>query len=96
MSLASAGHQLKNLGASLAQWRSGGCDAHAFVQAWRAEASVLQALPEKYTSVFNNLLLRVESSALFTEESCSFSAKDLADSLSVWLDKATATLAKEA
>jgi hypothetical protein len=31
---------------------------------------------------------RMESSALFTEESCSFSQTELIDSLSIWMDKA--------
>ena len=35
---------------------------------------------------------RLESSALFSEESCSFSQKDLVDSLRMWVDKARATL----
>ncbi|MFS2053286.1 hypothetical protein ACEN8K_31020 [Variovorax sp. CT11-76] len=39
-----------------------------------------------------NLLDRLESSALFSEESCSFSQKDLLDNLSLWVDKARAQL----
>jgi hypothetical protein len=31
---------------------------------------------------------RLESSALFSEESCSFSHSELLDSLNLWLDKA--------
>jgi hypothetical protein len=38
--------------------------------------------------VLLNLLDRLESSALFSEESCSFSQKDLLDNLQVWVDKA--------
>jgi hypothetical protein len=34
------------------------------------------------------LLDRLESSALFTEESCSFSQRDQFASLQMWLDKA--------
>ncbi len=41
---------------------------------------------------FLNLLDRLESSALFSEESCSFSQKDLLDNLSLWVDKARAQL----
>jgi hypothetical protein len=41
----------------------------------------LQALPPRYGEVLLNLLDRLESSALFTEESCSFSQKDLLDNL---------------
>jgi hypothetical protein len=34
------------------------------------------------------LLDRIEASALFSEESCSFSQKDLLASLQMWTDKA--------
>jgi len=40
------------------------------------------------------LLTRLESSALFTEESCSFSHQDLLGSLQMWCDKARAWLAE--
>ena len=39
-----------------------------------------------------NLLDRLEASALFTEESCSFSRSSLLDHLQAWLDKAGASL----
>jgi len=45
-------------------------------------------LPARYGDVLNQLLDRMESSALFTEESCSFSQKDQLASLQIWLDKA--------
>lgn len=55
------------------------------------EASLLQAaLPPRYTEVLLGLLDRLESSALFAEESCSFSQTDLLDNLQLWLDKARA------
>ncbi len=38
------------------------------------------------------LLNRLESSALFSDESCSFSRHDLLDSVQLWLDKAGQTL----
>jgi MFS family permease len=53
-----------------------------------AAASLAAALPERFGEVLSQLLNRLESSALFTEESCSFSRKDLLDSLQLWLDKA--------
>ena len=46
------------------------------------------ALPERFGAVLDDLLNRMESSALFSEESCSFSQGDLLDSLQLWLDKA--------
>jgi hypothetical protein len=53
------------------------------LRGWReAQASV----------VLLQLLDRLESSALFTEESCSFSQSDLLGSLQMWLDKARGQL----
>lgn len=45
-------------------------------------------LPQKYQDALDQVLSRIESSSLFTEESCSFSKKDLANALGVWLEKA--------
>ena len=42
--------------------------------------------------MLSDLLDSLESSALFTEESCSFSQRELHDSLGLWLDKARAQL----
>ena len=39
-----------------------------------------------------NLLDRLESSALFSEESCSFSQKDLVANLGMWVEKARGVL----
>ena len=44
-------------------------------------------------AVLDKLLDSLQSSALFTEESCSFSREDLLDSLQTWIDKARARLA---
>ncbi|WP_225784808.1 hypothetical protein [Xenophilus sp. Marseille-Q4582] len=58
------------------------------------QARQLQAaLPPRFSEVLLNLLDRLESSALFSEESCSFSQKDLLDSLQLWADKARERLA---
>ena len=58
-------------------------------------AQALRAtLPERFDTVLNELLNRLESSALFSEESCSFSQGELLDSLQMWLDKAGAQLAR--
>jgi hypothetical protein len=43
--------------------------------------------------VLQELSNRLESSALFSEESCSFSQADLLGSLQLWLDKAEGKLA---
>jgi len=66
---------------------------HAFSAAARAQDDLLQALPPPFTPVWHQLLDRLESSALFSEESCSFSQGDLLDSLALWLDKAELRLA---
>ena len=58
------------------------------------QVTLLAALPPRYTEVLTQLLTRLESSALFTEESCSFSHKELLGSLQLWLDKARGILAK--
>ena len=72
--------------------RSGALTPHAFSAAARSEAALLAALPPRYGEVLNGLLDRLESSALFAEESCSFSQSDLADSVQLWIDKAGACL----
>lgn len=58
----------------------------------RVHQALLDALPPRYTEVLLGLLDRLESSALFAEESCSFSQIDLLDSLQLWLDKAARQL----
>jgi hypothetical protein len=63
-----------------------------FSQLARSQTPLLIALPPRYTTVLLNLLDRLESSALFSEESCSFSQRELLDSLQMWLDKARQTL----
>ena len=58
----------------------------------RTSTELLGALPPRYGEVLLNLLDRLESGALFSEESCSFSQKDLLDNLQVWVDKARGQL----
>ena len=64
---------------------------NVLIQQWRSDAALL-ALPERFGVVLGNLLDRLESSALFSEESCSFSQKDLLGGLQMWADKARAQL----
>ena len=78
---------------ALTQLRSGQISAHAFSTTARAQDDLLQALPPAFGPVWHQLLDRLESSALFSEESCSFSHGDLLDSLALWLDKAELRLA---
>ena len=46
------------------------------------------ALPPKFGEVLLNIADRMESSALFDGDSCSFSQSDLLDALEVWAQKA--------
>jgi len=50
------------------------------------------SLPPKYGEVLTDLTDRIESSALFSGESCSFSESDLIEAVQAWLDKAQAKL----
>lgn len=54
---------------------------------WRSAAAALP-LPPRYGEVLGHLLDRIEAGALFSEESCSFSQKDLLANLQMWADKA--------
>ncbi|MFJ7565334.1 hypothetical protein ACIQW9_00035 [Herminiimonas sp. NPDC097707] len=67
-----------------------------FCQSWRAQTALLSALPPRYAEVMEDLLVRLETGSLFTEESCSFSQVDLLANLDLWLDKAQQVLAKTA
>ncbi|MFM2054204.1 MAG: hypothetical protein RL456_2241 [Pseudomonadota bacterium] len=78
----------RHLDALLGAFRQGDLDAAALAGGFRDTAARWPGLPERYTRVLGQLLMQVESSALFTEESCSFSRGDLADALGQWLDKA--------
>jgi hypothetical protein len=58
---------------------------------WRDAAYAHEpALPQRYLDVLERLLNQLESAALFTEESCSFSQADMAGALGTWLTKALA------
>lgn len=84
--------ELDNFGQALRALRAGVLRAHDFSTQVRQSHALLQALPPRYGEVLFSLLDRLESSALFAEESCSFSQTDLLDSLQLWLDKAQAQL----
>jgi hypothetical protein len=65
----------------------------AFASLWRSQQKLLSALPERFSPALENILQRLESGATFSEESCSFSQKDLLDALGSWLDRAEQVLA---
>jgi hypothetical protein len=52
------------------------------------------ALPPKYGEVLAEITDRIESSALFDEDSCSYSQSDLLEALEVWARKAQDKLRK--
>lgn len=87
-----AAQQLQQLRDSFAQFAQQQLSAAALGEQARAAKILLETLPARYGEVLLNLLDRLESSALFTEESCSFSQKDLIDSLKLWADKAQGQL----
>ena len=84
---------LNALGQSLAQLRADALGVAAFCAQARAQEPLLAALPPRYGEVWLGLLDRLESSALFSEESCSFSQSALLDNLDMWLQKANQQLA---
>lgn len=90
--LMEAARQLQQLRSGFEQLAQTQITASALGQQARAATTLLQALPPRYGEVLLNLLDRLESSALFTEESCSFSQTDLLDNLQTWADKAQAQL----
>jgi hypothetical protein len=72
-----ASAQLATLAQALQAFERGDHTAAALSTLARQQTTLLAALPPRYSEVLLNLLDRLESSALFSEESCSFSQKDL-------------------
>ena len=83
---------LATLRAALADFRSNASGDRAFIHDARSQHALFKALPPKFEEVWLGLVDRLESSALFSEESCSFSQTDLLDNLALLLDKAEAKL----
>lgn len=79
--------EVNHLTEELNAWLAGDQDTHVLIMSFR-DACEQAKLPQKYSDVLESVLSRLESSSLFTEESCSFSKKDLAAALSLWLQKA--------
>ena len=88
-----ASAQLTTLARALQAFERGDHTAAALSTLARQQTTLLAALPPRYSEVLLNLLDRLESSALFSEESCSFSQKDLVANLTMWVEKAQAILA---
>ena len=87
-----ASAQLATLARALQAFERGDHTAAALSTLARQQTTLLATLPPRYSEVLLNLLDRLESSALFSEESCSFSQKDLVANLTMWVEKAQATL----
>ena len=88
--LLEATRQLQQLRSGFEQLAQAQISAAALSQQTRAATALLQTLPPRYSEVLFNLLDRLESSALFTEESCSFSQGDMVAALGDWLQRARA------
>ena len=84
---------LASIQTALDALRAGSLGVQAFSTQVRSHAQPLP-LPERYSQVLNDLLDRLESSALFSEESCSFSQSGLLDNLQLWIDKARGQMEK--
>ena len=87
-----ASAQLTTLARALQAFERGDHTAAALSTLARQQTTLLAALPPRYSEALLNLLDRLESSALFSEESCSFSQKDLVANLTMWVEKAQGTL----
>ncbi|MDE2594407.1 MAG: hypothetical protein KGL57_09225 [Burkholderiales bacterium] len=82
---------LSALAPTLNAFSSGQLPMNALAQQWRQAAQTHQpALPARYLEVLERVLSQLESSALFTEESCSFSQGDMVAALGDWLQRARA------
>ncbi|MDE1997367.1 MAG: hypothetical protein KGI91_07120 [Burkholderiales bacterium] len=76
---------------TLSAFSSGQLSLTNLAQQWRQAAQSHQpALPARYLEVLERVLSQLESSALFTEESCSFSQSDMVAALADWLARARA------
>lgn len=79
--------QLNTIKTKLVQFQAGEIRTTELTDAARASLALTSSLPPQFGEVLNNILDRLESSALFTEESCSFSQTGLLENLEVWIEK---------
>lgn len=78
---------LARMRSALDQHTGGTLPAAELVKAWRAAAPAL-TLPPVFGQAMEELLRRLEMSAVFAQDSCSFSSTAVTDQLRRWLDKA--------
>jgi hypothetical protein len=76
------------------QLRADQLSVHTFSALARNQSLLLDFLPSRFGEVLHQLLDPLESGALFTEERCSFSQRDLRQSVQTWPDRARERLAK--
>ena len=86
---------LQNLKDSLAAVRAGRINTDQLIAVWRDQASLPDGLPPRYGQVLDDILVRIESSRLFSGGACAFDSDDLIAALATWLDKAEERLASE-
>ena len=92
MTVNTALFELHALQQALQQHAAGKTTATELSAQARATPHLQARLPPRYAEVLQDLLDRLEASALFTEESCSFSQSELLTHLQGWADKAQETL----
>ncbi|MDF3035323.1 MAG: hypothetical protein K0S28_597 [Paucimonas sp.] len=80
---------LQSMSRALDELRMGSQSISVFCTVWRTQKPALASLPTRYLEVMENLLVRLETGSMFTEESCSFSQEDLHQAFASWLRQAT-------
>ncbi|WP_420993823.1 hypothetical protein ACKI2N_008740 [Cupriavidus sp. 30B13] len=80
---------LTGMRTALEQHLGGALAADALVRSWREAAPAL-TLPPVFGQAMEELLRRLEMSAVFAQESCSFSSSAVTDQMRKWLEKAAA------
>jgi len=79
---------------SLTDYGADATSADAFVALWRTQGGALcERLPPAYLCALDDMVIRIESSRLFSGDSCSFSRESLLEAFATWLEKANARLA---
>lgn len=76
--------------------RVGRLDPDSIVKTLRNAHELAAALTPRHSQALDEILTRLESGSLFSEQSCSFSQHDLHDALEAWLTHAAAHLARQA
>ncbi len=86
--------QLLCVQAALQQLKLEALSVARFSSLVQDQSLLRSALPDRFDEVLMQLLDRLEASALFSDESCSFSRSELLGSLQLWIEKAQLQLDK--